>query len=87
MLPCSVCGRVPTEEEPNDPHHPRGWAFGSGGSLKAPDRMAFPLCHQHHLEFHQGQQTWESRYGPQAEHVERTQAILRMSDYELAHLG
>jgi hypothetical protein len=61
--------------------------FGCGGSLKAPDRMAFPLCHDLHLEFHKGQETWEIHHGPQSEHVERTQAILKMSDYERAIYG
>ncbi len=45
------------------------------------------LCHKHHMEFHEDQATWEGKHGPQSDHVERTQAILKMSPYERAIYG
>lgn len=51
-------------------HHPR---FGQGKSQRAPDRLALPICPDHHqnggfgVALHAGQKTWESKYGTEIE--------------------
>ncbi len=44
-LPCIVCGKRPSEP---DHHGPRGM------SRKTDDYRVVPLCHQHHMERHNG---------------------------------
>lgn len=48
--PCAHCQRP----GPSEPHHPRGWIYGAGASLKAPDYLAVPLCKDHHRAYHYG---------------------------------
>jgi hypothetical protein len=56
--PCCVC-RAAT---PSDPHHiPEEGRGGKG--LKCSDYRAIPLCHSHHLEYHNGgKQTFAAKY-------------------------
>jgi hypothetical protein len=55
---------------------------------KAPHDTVIPLYKFRHDEFHRlGKKPWEAKYGEQVDHVERVRAILKMSAYELAHLG
>ena len=48
--PCAHCQKP----GPNEPHHPRGWMYGAGASLKSPDHLAIPLCAEHHRMYHYG---------------------------------
>jgi len=42
-LPCFQCGRAPS-----DAHH----HTGAGMALRASDHETMPLCHEHHMAFH-----------------------------------
>lgn len=46
-LPCCVCGYPP----PTDPHHYQQKGQGGTGT-KVSDYQAVPLCHHHHVEYH-----------------------------------
>jgi len=57
-LPCSVCGRMPS-----DPHHVKGKGEGGMG-LKVSDIRSIPLCRLHHQEGdNSGWQTFQRKYG------------------------
>lgn len=59
-LPCSVPGCY---QSPIHAHHVRT-AANSGTGLKPDDRMAVPLCFEHHAEIHHiGKRTFEHKYG------------------------
>jgi hypothetical protein len=44
--PCSMCGKG----APSHAHHPTG----AGMALKGPDKLAVPLCHTCHRQYHDG---------------------------------
>ena len=46
-LACSVCNSRP----PSDPHHIAPDGCGGKG-IKTSDKRAIPLCHYHHVEYH-----------------------------------
>jgi hypothetical protein len=73
MLACMACNRGPSQE----PHHPKGHAFGTGTSLKSSDFFVIPLCCKCHEEYHQkGRTEWEAKYGTQQSLVDKTQRTL-----------
>ena len=57
-------------------HHPR---LGQGMAQRAPDSEAFGLCPRHHkhhglgVSLHDGQATWEAKYGTEAQLTAQTQ--------------
>ena len=69
-LPCVVCGNPETQ-----PHHVVGHGRSAMGT-KCSDYETFPLCANHHTGAHGihtfGYAEWESVYGCQLAHVERT---------------
>lgn len=72
-LGCIVCGRAACV------HHPR---FGQGKSQRADDRLAIPLCSEHHqyggfgVAIHAGQKTWEKKYGTEIGLLEKVYKML-----------
>ena len=57
-LRCCVCGF----KSPSDPHHVSLEGHGAKG-MKCSDDRAIPLCHLHHVEYHNtGRQTFATRY-------------------------
>jgi hypothetical protein len=55
---CCVCGYRP----PSDPHHVSLKGHGSKGK-KTHDTRTIPLCHYHHVEFHNiGRDSFASKY-------------------------
>jgi hypothetical protein len=38
-------------------------SFNSGTGMKPADRFCVPLCFEHHAESHQGERTFERKYG------------------------
>jgi len=68
QLPCVVTGQT----EGVEAHHVIGHGLSVMGS-KANDAMAFPLCHDAHMELHnKGWQQWEKTHGSQLVHVAMT---------------
>jgi hypothetical protein len=61
-LPCCVPGCLSWDT--SDPHHVRT-AANSGTGLKPPDSgHTVPMCHDHHLEYHQiGKRTFQAKHG------------------------
>lgn len=49
-MDCAHCGA----ETGIEAHHPRGYKYGCGASLKAPDSLAVPLCRDCHRLYHYG---------------------------------
>lgn len=45
-----------------DAHHVRT-AANSGKGMKPADRWVVSLCHDHHMELHRGDKTFEAKYG------------------------
>lgn len=69
-LPCVLCQNHP----PSDPHHiPKQGHSGKG--TKTDDTRAIPLCHYHHIEYHQyGRLTFSI-----ANNIEYESVILRLN--------
>ena len=63
---CVGCGAP----APSAPHHPRGYMYGSGMSLKAPDSLAVPVCKKCHDAYHD--KTLDDPQGTQLDWVVRT---------------
>lgn len=86
-LPCCICTNFDMmQTSTTDAHHTKS---GRYGSEKTPDRQAIPLCKCHHqglrfdrdkskVAFHQGQETWESLYGPDTDYIAGTQDAVEM---------
>lgn len=77
--PCCICdsqGLIQTT--PTEAHHV---FHGRFSGRKTPDRMAIPLCREHHREsddplklaIHQAKETWAERYGFDHEFTAATQ--------------
>ena len=70
---CCVCRR------PAEIHH---ILTGKGMGQKASNLDVIPLCPDHHrngghgVAIHSGVKTWEANYGTEAQHLERTRAVL-----------
>lgn len=82
LLPCVICdGWGMVQNSPTEAHHCKS---GRYGNLREHDRLTIPLCHSHHnklrpykgdedkLGYHNGQETWETEYGPDYDFVAAT---------------
>lgn len=81
-LPCCVCDACGlTQTSPTEAHHVICERFSN---QKTPDRMAIPLCMDHHqglrgdrdkskLAIHQGKESWVAEYGPDYDYIAVTQ--------------
>jgi hypothetical protein len=85
-LPCVICDKFDmTQNTASEAHHCKS---GRYSFAKAPDRMAIPLCHGHHLgmwvidgeeakvAYHNRQEVWEKLFGPDTDYIEQTQDII-----------
>lgn len=62
-LPCLLCGGE------SEPHHIPEVGHGGKG-IKTDDKRAIPLCHKHHMEFHNnGRSSFASMYSINYEHT------------------
>lgn len=78
-LGCIVCRRESLGHTEPEIHHPR---YLAGMGQKAAHMDAIPLCPRHHrtggfgVALHDGQRTWEARYGTEAELLAQVKELL-----------
>ena len=78
-LGCIVCRNLGYEGSPADLHHPR---LGVGAGRRSSHYDVIPLCPLHHrtgvrgIAIHAGRETWEAKYGTEAELLAQTRALL-----------
>ncbi|EAU1439450.1 Ref family recombination enhancement nuclease [Citrobacter freundii] len=69
-LRCIVCRNEGLGETPAEIHH---CSSGTGMSVRADNFHVIPLCHTHHrtgghgVAIHAGRQSWENKFGTEAE--------------------
>ena len=69
-LCCIVCRNEGLGETPAEIHH---CSSGTGMSVRADNFHVIPLCHTHHrtgghgVAIHAGRQSWENKFGTEAE--------------------
>lgn len=85
-LPCCVCGN----DQGVHAHHEIG-SKARGTGIKVSDLRTMPLCAHHHTGAQGihivGVRTWETAYGKQEDHIERTQERLRRRGLEIDDNG
>lgn len=73
-LRCIVCRNEGLGETPAEIHH---CSSGTGMSVRADNFHVIPLCHTHHrtgghgVAIHAGRQSWENKFGTEAELLEQ----------------
>ena len=80
-LPCCICEAFgEPQATPTAAHHV---IMGRFSQRKTPDRMAIPLCYDHHQGgkgIHTHPAWWAETYGPDVDYVLPTQDLLGFSD-------
>lgn len=89
-LPCVICHEYGMRQNSRtEVHHCKS---GRYGQTKASDALSIPLCHSHHhklraipgdenkIGFHNGQATWEAKYGVDYHWIDWVENRLELED-------
>lgn len=71
LLLCVVCGVSPC-----DANH----KLGGGMATKTNDTETFPLCREHHAQFHADPIKWQAEHGSEDFHIQNTKRIIKQQE-------
>lgn len=67
-MPCALCGIA----GPSDAHHA---TYNRGMGQRGHDHEAFPLCHRHHMDFHNASGAFREMEHDEREHWQRAMVL------------